>query len=377
MTQIGTNLFTHFASPERESDDIIKNQADALRGNPMLAWFDAMPMAMMVLNRHRQIIHSNQAFNAIAQKQGEEILGKRPGEAVDCVNAWKEKAGCGCSEFCDVCGAARAIVRSLGGDSDCQECRMLRMLHSSEVPMDLQIFTHPVKFKDMDLVLVFAMDISHELRLRYLNRTFYHGLINGVGGIKALAELIDLEDDESPLMPILLDSSRRTLRDVLYHYDIDAAENGRLEPHMETIELVPYLQKLVSEECAMRNTQDSCALIEGEAGEVKTDKRLLGHIVSNMLANALEAREENPGDISIKCEPLDDGRIAIIMRNPGVIPEDIQKQMFKRYVSTKSRDRGLGTYVIKLFAERYLGGEVSFFSDWDNTQFTVILPANK
>ncbi|BCS88256.1 sensor histidine kinase [Pseudodesulfovibrio sediminis] len=376
MHKTGIGLTTHFASPERDTRETIEKLVMQLREEPTLGWFNALPMSMAIINEHRQIIHCNTEFKDLAQKEDVmDIIGLRPGEALNCINARAVKAGCGCSNFCNVCGAAQAIIKSLNGHADCQECRLVRLENGTEVPLDLQVFTQPMQFNGHPLILVFIMDISHELRLRYLNRTFHHSLINGVGGIATLTEIIESDPVDSDLFPLLIESSQRTLRDVLYHRDVEAAEHNRLTAKMETIEAEPYFKQIAMDECIQRNTQDSCVDISVTTKTIISDKRLLGHVVHNMLSNALEAWHEKTGTITLSCSDSTDGRTVITVTNPGVIPENIQKQMFKRYVSTKSRDRGLGTYVMKLLTTGYLGGEIAFTSENNVTSFTVTLPA--
>jgi sensor histidine kinase regulating citrate/malate metabolism len=64
------------------------------------------------------------------------------------------------------------------------------------------------------------------------------------------------------------------------------------------------------------------------------------------------------------------------VHNPGVIPGDIQKQIFQRSFTTKEGSgRGIGTHSVKLLTEGYLGGAAAFTSDADNgTTFTVEIP---
>ena len=71
------------------------------------------------------------------------------------------------------------------------------------------------------------------------------------------------------------------------------------------------------------------------------------------------------------------GAVSLSVRNAGVIAPDVQARIFQRSFSTKAvRGRGLGTYSMKLFGERYLGGEVSFSSSpGAGTVFTVRVPA--
>jgi len=62
--------------------------------------------------------------------------------------------------------------------------------------------------------------------------------------------------------------------------------------------------------------------------------------------------------------------------NEGVIPESVKLQIFQRSFSTKANaGRGIGTYSVKLFVEKYLGGKVNFVSNPENqTSFVISLP---
>ena len=71
--------------------------------------------------------------------------------------------------------------------------------------------------------------------------------------------------------------------------------------------------------------------------------------------------------------PSKDG---ICVNNSAVVPQDVQLQVFQRSFSTKgAAGRGIGTYSMKLFGERYLGGEVGFVSrELEGTTFRLRLP---
>ncbi|NDV20779.1 GHKL domain-containing protein [Pseudodesulfovibrio sp. JC047] len=369
---------THYATPERESTQIIQRVSKALENEPMLSWFDALPLGMIVINQHRQIVYCNETFRALSGKDSREnVVGLRPGEALNCVNSTAVEAGCGCSDFCRFCGAAHAIIKSLNGTRDCQECRMTRMVDGDTTPLDLQIFTKPIEFEGEIMALVFAMDIRHELKLRYLNRTFHHGLINGIGGIATLTELIESAPSDSGLFKLLIESSQRTLKNILYHRDINAAEEGTLEADFETFEAGPFFDAIIAMECAFKNIQSTCVQTHISATTFTSDKKLLGHVIRNMLSNALEASGKSTDTITLDCQQDHDGTIAITMTNHGEIPKIIRKQMFKQYTSTKSRDRGLGNYVTKLFTEKYLGGRVEYTSGKGMTSFTLRLPQSE
>jgi signal transduction histidine kinase len=91
-----------------------------------------------------------------------------------------------------------------------------------------------------------------------------------------------------------------------------------------------------------------------------SDRTLVGRILGNMLKNALEAARQ--GDtVTLGCAYREEAT-EFSVHNPQVMPEEVQRQVFQRSFSTKGKGRGLGTYGMKLIAERYLRGRVSFDS---------------
>jgi sensor histidine kinase regulating citrate/malate metabolism len=74
---------------------------------------------------------------------------------------------------------------------------------------------------------------------------------------------------------------------------------------------------------------------------------------------------------------VDTERVIFFVHNDQFMPKEVQLQVFKRSFSTKGKDRGLGTYSIKLLGERYLKGKVWFETDLKNgTTFLISLPTN-
>ncbi|MFH0867179.1 MAG: ATP-binding protein [Bacteroidota bacterium] len=91
------------------------------------------------------------------------------------------------------------------------------------------------------------------------------------------------------------------------------------------------------------------------------------------MKNALEASPEGE-TIVISCSKSDD-KIEFTVNNQGKIPEEIQFQIFQRSFSTKSKTRGLGTYSVKLLAERFLKGTAGFTTEERRgTTFSVRFP---
>ena len=112
-----------------------------------------------------------------------------------------------------------------------------------------------------------------------------------------------------------------------------------------------------------------------QAGELETDPVLLRRVIGNLVKNALEAIPEG-ATVTVEGE-LQDGQAVFRVRNPGVIPEAVQKQIFQRSFSTKGTPgRGIGTHSVRLLTENCLGGKVWFDSRApEGTVFTVVIPA--
>ncbi len=91
-----------------------------------------------------------------------------------------------------------------------------------------------------------------------------------------------------------------------------------------------------------------------------SDRVLLSRVLGNMVKNALEASDAGQR-VTMGCR-ADDSEAEFWVHNAGVIPREVQFQIFQRSFSTKGVGRGLGTHSIRLLSERYLHGKVSFSS---------------
>jgi signal transduction histidine kinase len=365
---------THFAAPERQDRETVGSMSKLLRAEAMSSWFDALPVSILVLNRDRQIVYFNKSFHELSKRiNPEEIVGLRPGEALGCVNAELMEGGCGCSELCSVCGAAIAILNSLRGESDCQECNLVRNDEGSESVLDLQVFTRPVEIAGQALTLFTAMDISHEKRLSYMERKFFHDMVNAAGGMAQLASLSEEDaDSRDGYMEIMGDCSRHILQEVLFLRDVTAAEIGRLSAHYQRVFLPAIIDDVVGDYADRPESRRVRVDMAGVGGEAVTDPRLLRHVLGCIYLNALESGE---GAKTITIESRENGGfMEVKFTNPGRIPESIRKQLFKRYVSTKDRSRGLGLYVSRMLARDYLQGDVRHDYEGGLTTFTVSLP---
>ncbi|OGS41278.1 MAG: hypothetical protein A2506_02305 [Elusimicrobia bacterium RIFOXYD12_FULL_66_9] len=371
-----TPLPTKFLPAERATDEEAHRQHLAIAAIPLLRSFlDAMPNLVLMLNEHRQIVYANKVALDTLGVGLEALMGKRPGEAVNCVHA-HEESGCGTTEFCTTCGAANAIACALQGKPDARECRI--QVEAPSVDLDLKVWATPFRHEGFSFTVFVAVDISHEKRRRVLERIFFHDVLNTAGGVKGLSEImIESTPAEFPELAKLLNlSSERLVDEILSQRDLAAMETGEYRPNPTDCPLKTFLETMAGLSATHEAAKGRVVVVEPSvpAGSIVTDRALLMRVVGNMIKNALEA-EPSGAVIRIGAEKAEAGCYALWVRNPSVMPRKIQLQVFQKSFSTKGEGRGLGTYSIKLLTERFLKGKSSFTSaEGAGTEFRITLP---
>jgi signal transduction histidine kinase len=336
-----------------------------------------MPNMVLMLNEHRQIVYANLIALETLGVGVDALLGKRPGEAVGCIHA-HEESGCGTTEFCATCGAAVAIASSLAGEPEARECRI--PVESPKPDLDLRVWATPFRHEDFSFTVFAAVDISHEKRRRVLEHIFFHDVLNTAAGLKGLAGLIaDSSPADMPELARLLGlSSEQLVDEILSYRDLAAIESGEFRPHPTRCSLKTFLNT-TARLCETHEAARGRAIVVQPgvtADSIVTDRALLMRVMGNMIKNALEAEPEG-AVIRIGADRLEDGRWAVWVRNPTVIPRTVQLQVFQRSFSTKGDGRGLGTYSIRLLTERFLGGTASFTSaEGTGTEFRITIPSS-
>ena len=369
---------THFASPYREKQEEIEKIFDHLKSIPyVVEFFHSLPVISFILNQNRQIVFPNRFFaETLHVSDMKTLLGLRPGEAFKCIHANDTKAGCGTSENCQVCGAVLTIL-------ECQrlnmrverEASISAIIGGKRAAFDLRVSATPFRFMDHPLVLVSLTDISHEKRRQNLERIFFHDVLNTAGNIHNLAEILYQSNPENQkeFFDLIYIASSQLVEEIKNQKILLEAETGDFVVRKERVKA----QEIVAQVMSMFHKQDSVRDITLQEKtidiEFETDPVLIVRVLCNMMKNALEASEK--GDIVvIGCEKRGQ-YIEFFVHNSAYIPPAIQLQLFQRSVSTKGVGRGLGLYSIKLLAENYLSGKVSFQSSQNRgTTFTVSFP---
>jgi signal transduction histidine kinase len=372
-------LKTQHAPAERAGPETLALQAERFQHTTLLRDLaDAIPDILLILNRQRQIVYANRRLIELLKRQGwRELVGLRPGEALDCMHASQSAAGCGTTEFCRTCGAVNAILASQKGLQSVRECRILTRDNEA---LDLRIWATPYEQDGQRYTVFVAADLSDEKRRQTLERVFFHDVLNTAGGVYGLSALLAEEEDLEDVPDIaemIYHSSERLIEEIQAQRQLSAAERGDLGVSVADTSTVALLRQ-VTESYGKHPAAENREIVVDEAAHdipLATDLVLARRVLGNMVKNALEAIA--PGEnVRLTCAARE-AAVVFAVHNPGHMPRHVQLQVFKRSFSTKGVGRGIGTYSIKLFGERYLGGSVWFTStDQEGTTFYLMLPSS-
>jgi K+-sensing histidine kinase KdpD len=374
------NATTFFAPAGRADSEQLSDQQQAVVQAAFIsAMLQAVPDMVMILNEHRQIVAANgRLLSAIGATDPAEIVGKRLGEAVSCIHSNEGPDGCGTAEKCSACGAVMTIMSSQEtGSQTVDECRIVASRDTWSA-LDFEVMATPLDVAGIPLTIFALRDISSEKRRQVLEHTFFHDILNTVGGIKGIAELLATSDTLTPETEIeykgwMVDLSNNMAEEINQQRRLLAAERGEYVPKMKEIDVKELLQEV----CRLygnhvRTPYRTVVLEDIPQCRLTSDSPMLRRIVGNMVLNALEATSVG-GMVRVAVENSSD-KIRIRVINQGEIPHEVRLRIFKRSFSTKaSSGRGIGTYCMKLFGERYLGGKVDFICSNGETEFFVEL----
>lgn len=383
-TSTGPAVATHFASPERSSSAQLHGQAAQVAQLTQQPLFDALLRsvggAVVLLNANRQIVSANARYlESLGLQRVDQLLGMRPGESLSCVHAWDHPAGCGTGPACAGCGAAIAMVAALrGGGTEERECVVTCGSPDAPRDVDLRVRASALQLEGEEYLLFTLRDVSAEKRREALERAFFHDVADLAAGLSLAAVQLEPgnpEDVRAVAGDIRLLASRLA-RELVIQRSLAESRPEAGEPLLEPIELpgmIDSLRALATNHPAAAGKE---VVATSALREVESDRLLLERILGCMVVNALEAA---PRGARVKLDiEARDGEAVFQVWNPGTIPADAVPRIFQRYYTTKAGPgRGQGTFLMKLFGERWLGGKVGFRTGADGTTFWLRLPARQ
>jgi K+-sensing histidine kinase KdpD len=377
------SLKTYFAPAERdEKIDVLEDYEFLKKEKNFNDVLNSIPNIVLILNANRQIVFANQAYQELINGEAmEDLLGLRPGELLGCKNSIIEASGCGTAIKCKYCGAVQAILESQKtGKKITMETRIITGNEGDQKSTDIQITASHILINEKNFTVLTLIDISNEKRKEVLERVFFHDLLNKAGSLNCFFETLSTHtvgDKTGKLLEVASNLSAEIVEEINNHKSILEAEKGELKINKSRILSKVVIENVVKQISCHIVAYEKTILIHPETENIPvlSDYYLIIRVIMNMLKNALEATSRE-GKVVISCNKFKN-YARFWVQNSRSMDEEVAQQIFQRSYSTKSKDRGLGTYSMKLLGENYLGGRVSFESSIEKgTIFYFDLPVS-
>lgn len=375
-----SRLSTHFAPPERAAADRLPVDVKALSCNQLIDGLMNIANGLFaVLNEHRQILALNESFlKLMGIEDVSEVIGLRPGEYVKCVHACEMPGGCGTSPYCATCGAVISMMSALEGDHPQENiCSITVEKDNKEVELLFQVRCCPIRIGDSRYLLFFLHDISLQQQRANLDSTFLHDISNLLTALLGKSELFQVKGVwEGERFGELQKLIQRLAHEFTMHQAVAGSLSHAYQPLYCEVSVNSILDDLAETfsghplcsdvKLTLSKPEDPSTLV--------TDPSLVNRILVNMVTNALEATAAG-GAVKVFIEQTGNAVTFCVWNRRHIPPKDAVR-VFKRNFTTKEQPlgHGLGTYSMKLFGEKILGGIVDFTtSESEGTTFRLTL----
>lgn len=194
-----------------------------------------------------------------------------------------------------------------------------------------------------------------------------HEIKNPLEGIYGAAQLIEEEDEDNPMIKIVLKESRR-LNDLVHQF-LEFSRPFKL--HFETTDMTHFLKEFVLDQSALGLELEFIQLPrESQAiHSLSIDPRALSQVLINLVQNAkrYQVPHQAPQLVWIPHR----NRIEVRDQGPGVPLED-QERIFTPFYTTSNKGTGLGLAISQKIA-REMGGDLFYESPETGSHFIIEL----
>ncbi len=354
---------TYFASIERSDETELASEITSISESPVVSGLlDSANGLLAILNEKRQVVALNDSFiKKLGIEDPGKVLGLRPGEVLDCIHAHEKPNGCGTTKLCSTCGAAIAIVASLDQDRPIERtCALTSIDNNTSKDLALLVKSQPIRIDNRRFLLLFIQDITKQQQSAALERIFFHDVGNMLSILDGASELL-IEENPSELVNTIQQISLRLQKEVEIQQCLvfNSCDYQPVWKKYDTTYILNEIKSFFANHPVRKGKNIHICKLEPPVS-FKTDISLLICVLVNMVLNALEASSENEG-IRIWLEHEIDSLTFCVWNNQE-IPLKIARRIFQRNFSTKEQQsgRGIGTYSMKLFGEKALGGKILF-----------------
>lgn len=221
-----------------------------------------------------------------------------------------------------------------------------------------------------DMKSRFVSMASHEFR------TPLATILSSLSLVTKYGQQNDKEKQERHVSKIK--SSINILTDILNDFlSVSRIEEGRVDNMPECFNLRIFISEIGSDLSTLTKTNQKLVATFTGGEEVNVDKKLLRHILFNLVSNAIKFSPEGK-NISIHSE-VSEKELRISVTDEGMgIPKADQEHLFERFFRGNNamhvQGTGLGLHIVAKYAE-LMKGHIAFESEeHKGTTFTVTIP---
>jgi len=339
------------------------------------ALVDLVDECLFVTDEALRIVLANRAFLEMFGKSAlDEVAGATLGTVAACRIAAQH--ACCSAGMCSDCGWLQAVATCTPDKRGDKEFRILTC-GGEALDFHVRVYAAKAIGATAPLYLCSLRDTFAKKRLRVLERTFFHDVMNLASGVRGLCEML-VDPDAQPeegLLPMICESSQKLVEEIERLRTLRGAETGDLRTWVSDVSPAAVARAVVDrfrEEAQSRHLH-VVVQCDGPVADVKTDRDLLLIALGDLFRNAVEASSR--GDRVVLGCAEEKERVVFSVCNPQPLSQEVRWHIFERSFTTKGTGRGVGAYRAKLIAERYLRGTAWFDSqEPEGTTFHLALP---
>ena len=393
----------------KQREELLKEKKELLE-----AIYRNAPLIMMVVNAERRIQQINGFAEQFANRDAEEMLGLRGGEALRCLHVLDDPRGCGFGDLCRQCVIRNTVLDTLETGKTHMQVETpyyFKGLDNETREFEFLMSTAPIEIKGEQMVLVTLQDITdsrqaeqekEKLQAQLLQAQkmesvgrlaggVAHDFNNMLGVVLGHTEMaLENVDPKDPLFTDLQEVRKTAERSAnLTRQLLTFARKQTIEPKVidlnETVEgMLKMLGRLIGEDIDL-------SWVPGKnIAPVKMDPSQIDQILANLCVNARDAIAD-VGKVTIEtglaafdqayCDvhagfvPGEYVMLAVSDNGCGMDQETVS-HLFEPFFTTKDVGKGTGLGLATVYgAVKQNKGFINVYSEpGQGTTFRIYLP---